>query len=89
MVFIYLDDILSLGATPNLVQKHFEIMVKDLLQGGFKINLKKTTLDPKPIVDHLGYSKFTRSFTSDFSSKIKDGKEGVGKIGHQRLHNHH
>jgi hypothetical protein len=32
MVFFYLDDILLLGATPNYVQKHLEIKVKNLLQ---------------------------------------------------------
>jgi hypothetical protein len=46
-------------------------MLKDLLKGGFKISVKKSTLAPSLIVDHLG-------FTLNL-------QEGILQISHQKL----
>ena len=38
--FIYLDDILLLGPTKKLVQKHLLILIQDILEAGSKVNPK-------------------------------------------------
>ena len=54
-VYIYLDDILLVAPTPKLVTKHLTTMVQDLVNSGFKINLKKSVLEPSQQVHHLGF----------------------------------
>ena len=52
--FIYLDDILVLGCLALQVQSHLAIIVQDLCQAGFKLNLPKCTLHPVQVLKHLG-----------------------------------
>lgn len=54
-IYIYLDDILLVAPTPNLLQKQLEVVVGDLLESGFKLNLKKCKLEPSQLVEHLGF----------------------------------
>ena len=54
--FIYLDDILLLGPTKKLVQKHLLILIQDILVAGFKVNPKKCVLEPTQVINHLGFS---------------------------------
>lgn len=55
MVFIYLDDILLLGPTQELVQKHLDIMLNDLQSAGMLVNTKKSLLLPAQLIPHLGF----------------------------------
>lgn len=54
-VFVYLDDILLLGSSPGQVENHLKVLVADLLESGFLINLKKSCLAPAQKVQHLGF----------------------------------
>ena len=54
-VYVYLDDILLLGPTEKILNKHLKIAVEDLLHAGFKINVKKSTLLPSQKITHLGF----------------------------------
>ena len=54
-VYIYLDDILMVAPTPKILEKHLQMIVEDLLDSGFKINLKKSVLEPTQKVNHLGF----------------------------------
>ncbi len=51
--FIYLDDILLLVASKNLVQKYLLILIQDILEAGFKVNQKKCVLEPTQVKNHL------------------------------------
>ena len=46
LCWVYLDDILLVGASPNQVQKQVNSMVKDLQLSGMTINTKKSQLLP-------------------------------------------
>ena len=54
-VFIYLDDIFLVSSTKKILQKHLDLAVQDLLDSGFRINIKKSTLEPCQSVTHLGF----------------------------------
>ena len=53
--FIYLDDILLLSPTKEQASRFLSVMVTDLVESGFKINVKKSTLVPTQVVTHLGF----------------------------------
>jgi hypothetical protein len=55
MCFVYLDDILLLGNTAKQVEKDLHFMVHTLLEAGFKINVKKSILEPTQNLGHLGF----------------------------------
>ena len=79
--FIYLDDILILGSTPNIVQHHLKIMVQDLLQAGFKINVKKSILQPTQQIHHLGFLlDFTTGHLKITIPKLKSLRKELGKL---------
>ena len=54
LVFIYLDDIFLLAPTKRQVLSHLDAMVDTLLQAGFKINVKRSLLNPTQELKHLG-----------------------------------
>ena len=70
-VYVYLDDILIVGASVEEVNSHLEVVVKTLIQGGFKINVKKSTLEPTQEIQHLGF--------------LLDFKEGLVKVPPHKL----
>ena len=55
LVFIYLDDILILGETAKLVEKHLNLALDTLKQAGLQVNFSKSILHPTQSVQHLGY----------------------------------
>ena len=55
LCFVYLDDILLLGSSRTQVSNHLEILTSSLLEGGFKINVKKSILEPVQSLTHLGF----------------------------------
>ena len=54
LVFIYLDDILLLAPTEKQARSQVAVLVDTLLSAGFKINVKKSILEPTQEVVHLG-----------------------------------
>jgi len=81
IVFIYLDDILLLGATRSLVEKHLAIIIKDILDGGFKVNSKKSVLEPTQLIHHLGFDLNLQEGKLQISSqKLKTVKKELGKL---------
>ena len=65
--FIYLDDILLLGATKQQVSNQLLVMVGDLVEAGFKINVNKSTLEPSQRSIHLGFVLHIRENKLDLS----------------------
>ena len=55
--FVYLDDILVIGNSPTQVRRDLGYMVQTLSQGGMKINVKKSILEPSQEINHLGSKK--------------------------------
>ena len=56
LTWIYLDDILVVGNSPQVVQKQLQIMLQDLQEAGMVINQKKCQLTPVQQIDHLSLS---------------------------------
>jgi hypothetical protein len=56
LTWVYLDDILLVGQSPQAVRKNLKIMLKDLEDSGMVLNLKKSVLEPSQQVEHLGFS---------------------------------
>ena len=79
--FIYLDDILLLGPTKKLVQKHLLILIQDILEAGFKVNPKKCVLEPTQVINHLGFSLNLKEGKLQISpQKLKMVKKELGKL---------
>ena len=53
-VFVYLDDILVLAPSEKRLARDLSVVVDVLLEAGFKINSKKSSLFPCNQVQHLG-----------------------------------
>ena len=80
-VFIYLDDILLLAPTEKVLQKHLHLAVHDLVDAGFKINVKKSVLVPTQVLTHLGYQlNFQEGKLQLHPSKIKTVRRELGKF---------
>jgi hypothetical protein len=80
-VFIYLDDILLVAPTQIILQNHLNTVVRDLIKSGFKINVKKSTLQPTQIVNHLGFQlNFQEGKLQVPPQKIKTVKKELGKM---------
>ena len=56
LIFIYLDDILVLGTTKRQAQHSLEEVLHTLEAAGFLVNQKKSSSEPKQVLDHLGFS---------------------------------
>jgi hypothetical protein len=81
IVFIYLDDILLLGATRSLVQKNLTILIQDILEAGFKVNTKKSILEPTQLIHHLGFDLNLQVGKLQISpQKLKMVKKELGKL---------
>ena len=80
-VYIYLDDILILGTTPKLLNQHLSLVVEDLINSGFKINLKKSQMEPSQKVSHLGFLLNLQQGKLQISPyKLKGIKKELGKF---------
>ena len=81
IAFIYLDDILLLGPTKTMVQKHLGILIKDILEAGFKVNSKKSVLEPTQNIHHLGFDLNLQEGKLQISpQKLKMVKKELGKL---------
>ena len=80
-VYIYLDDILILAPTKKLLQKHLELAVQDLVAAGFKINVKKSCLEPSQVLTHLGSQhNFQEGKLQLHPQKLKTVRKELGKF---------
>ena len=80
-VYIYLDDILVLAPTAQQLQKALKLAVTDLISAGFKINLKKSCLQPSQIITHLGFIlNFQEAKLQISQQKLKSVKKELGKF---------
>jgi hypothetical protein len=79
--FIYLDDILILGTTQKILEKHLQLVVQDLTDSGFKLNLKKSVLQPTQQVHHLGFLlDFQEGKVKLAPQKMKGVRRELGKF---------
>jgi transcriptional regulator of met regulon len=81
LAWVYLDDILVVGNTPQAVNKILQVMLKDLQDSGMVINLKKSVLTPTQEVSHLGFQvDFHKGLLQVPREKIKAISKELGKI---------
>jgi hypothetical protein len=87
LTWIYLDDILVVGNSPQVVQKQLQIMLQDLQAAGMVINQKKSQLTPVQQIDHLGLSvDLKHGFLQVPQEKLKTIRKEFGKlITHQAM----
>ena len=79
--WVYLDDILLVGHSPQAFQKHLQAMLQDLEAAGMTINTKKSQLVPTQQVDHLGFSvDFKTGRLQVPKEKMKAIRKELGKI---------
>ena len=55
LVYVYLDYILRIASTPSILESHFRVVFQDLVDFGFKLNLKKCFLEAWQLVDHFRF----------------------------------
>ena len=80
-VYIYLDDILIIAPTPGQLEKDLKLVVQDLVESGFKINQKKSSLTPSQKVTHLGFViNFQEGKLQISPHKIKSIRKELGKF---------
>jgi hypothetical protein len=78
---VYLDDILLVANSPQMVQRQLEKMLEDLKNSGIVVNLKKSQLIPTQEVAHLGFTVDFRQGTLQVpQEKLKAIKKELGKL---------
>ena len=81
LAWVYLDDILLVGNSPQAVQKNLSIMLQDLEESGMVINLKKSQLIPTQQVEHLGFLvDLKKGLLQVPKEKMKNISRELGKI---------
>ena len=80
-VFIYLDDILLVGRSKDLVQRQLHIMLEDLDTAGMGLNSKKSVLTPCQQVNHLGFTiDLKKGLLMVPPEKLKTVRKELGKL---------
>ena len=78
--FLYLNDILLVGCSPQQVKNHLQIMLKFLSASGLVINSEKSLLTPSQCVTHLGFTiDFALGIVSVPKEKMKISAKETGK----------
>jgi hypothetical protein len=81
LVFIYLDDILLLAKSKTLAQKQTTLLVKDLVESGMELNLKKSQLEPSQQLEHLGFQlDLEQGLLQVPTPKLKSVRKELGKF---------
>ena len=81
LMWVYLDDILVVGNSPQAVQKHLNLMLQDLEAAGMVVNIKKSHLEPTQQVDHLGFSiDLKQGVLQVPNEKMKSIRKELGKL---------
>ena len=80
-VFVYLDDILVLAPSEKRLARDLSVVVDVLLEAGFKINSKKSSLFPCKQVQHLGMLlDFEQGVLEVPPYKLKTIRKELGKL---------
>jgi hypothetical protein len=80
-VFVYLDDILVLAPSEKRLARDLSVVVDVLLEAGFKINSKKSSLFPCKQVQHLGMLlDFEQGVLEVPPHKLKTIRKELGKL---------
>ena len=81
LTWVYLDDILLVGNSPQMVQKHLNIMLSDLEKAGMVINQKKSQLSPSQQIEHLGFMVDLKHGQLQVpQAKLKNVQKELGKL---------
>ena len=81
LTWVYLDDILLIGNSPQSVEKHLRIMLQDLEAAGMVVNQKKSQLVPTQQVEHLGFMvDIQKGLLQVPQEKMKNIRKELGKI---------
>ena len=79
--WIYLDDILLVANSPQVVSTQLGKMVEDLKTSGMVINEKKSQLTPTQEVNHLGFTvDFKQGSLQVPQEKLKAVRKELGKL---------
>ena len=81
LTWVYLDDILLVGNSPQAVQKHLQILLQDLEASGMVVNQKKSQLVPTQQVEHLGFLvDLKKGLLQVPQEKMKNIRKELGKL---------
>ena len=81
LTWVYLEDILLIGNSLAAVQKHLQVMLKDLELAGMVVNKKKSQLVPTQQVDHLGFTvDLKKGLLQVPQEKLKIVQKELGKL---------
>ena len=81
LTWVYLDDILLVGASASEVQKKINLMVEDLQAAGLVINVPKSQLIPTQRIEHLGFEvDLAKGVLQVPSGKMKLIRKELGKL---------
>jgi transcriptional regulator of met regulon len=79
--WVYLDDILLVANSPQMVQKQLAKMLEDLENSGMVVNQKKSQLMPTQAVEHLGFTiDFKQGCLQVPQEKLKAIRKELGKL---------
>ena len=73
-ILLYLDDMLIMAKSPELLKQHLQVVTTLLAQLGFVLNLKKCVTSPTQIIEFLGFLINSITMTLSLPS------EKVGKL---------
>jgi hypothetical protein len=63
------------------LEKHLKIVVQELIESGFKINLKKSQLQTSEIVNHMGFTLNSQEGKLEITAEtIKSVRKNLGKF---------
>ena len=80
-VFIYLDDILLLGPSPESVRKALRVVLTDLDSSGLLLNMEKSVIEPVQELDHLGFHlNLKEGLLQVPAQKMKTIRKELGKL---------
>ena len=80
-VFHFLDDILILGNNETEVFRHVSQVTRDLMDAGFKINIKKSQIAPTQMIHHLGFDLNLHDGRLQIPShKLKHLRRDLGRL---------
>ena len=81
LCFVYLDDILVLGPSPQKVASQTAFMLKTLESAGMTVNQKKSVLTPTQEIVHLGFSvNLKEGLLQVPHHKLRSVKKDLGKV---------
>jgi hypothetical protein len=68
---IYMNDMLIWNKTIKVLKEQLNIVIKCLLELGFKINYEKSDMEPSQVMDYLGFKINLKEFSLYLTDKKK------------------